>query len=71
MDRNFVLDSNILIFCHRQVYPLEIAHRIFRKACTKNVAFLVSWVIIILMKNLKEGYNEENWLGLYWCRGHC
>ena len=69
MDRNFVLDSNILIFCHRQVYPFEIAHRIFRKACTKNVAFLVSWVIIILMKNLKEVFNEEILLGIFWCRG--
>lgn len=31
MDRRFALDSNILIHCHRQIYPFEIAPAFWRQ----------------------------------------
>lgn len=53
MDRKFAIDSNILILCHRQVYPFEIAPGFWRQLIEKGDSR------IILLDKVKEEISKN------------
>lgn len=57
MDSKFVLDTNVLIFCHRQIYPFEIAPAFWRQLVEKG-----GQRIILLDKVKDEIYKNEDQL---------
>lgn len=60
MDRKFVIDSNILIFCYRQIYPFEMAPAFWRQLTEKG-----GQRIILLDKIKDEIYRNEDQLSIW------
>ncbi len=60
MDKKFVLDSNILIFCHRQIYPFEMAPAFWRQLVEKG-----GKKIVFLDKVKEEIYRNEDQLSIW------
>ncbi len=61
MDKKFVLDTNILVFCHRQLYPFDMAPAFWRQLIEKGGQKIV---LIDKVKEeiLKNGDQLTNWL---------
>ena len=60
MDRRFALDSNILIYCHRQIYPFEMAPAFWRQLIENG-----GQKIIFLDKVKDEIYRNEDQLSIW------
>ena len=60
MDRRFALDSNILIYCHRQIYPFEMAPAFWRQLIENGGQKII---FLDLVKD--EIYRNEDQLSIW------